>query len=184
MVNNLTSEGFNNLSTVKFQEKMKPAALKIYKQVFGENCEIEDLREDGFKVHILDKEFGIDAMLSLPTGQWLTLQEKYRKNYYISFLDFTQEYKNAEGTEHESNGEWFSLGAQLYFYGWSNKDETDFEKWIILDIVRYKLIIEKLGGLSKAGYKLYNRQYGRASFYSINLRLIEDAIIFSNFFKK
>ena len=118
---------FNKLDTVQFQEKMKPAALRIYQQVFP-GSEVEDLREEGVRVHILDREFGIDSLISLPSEQWITLQEKYRRYAALKYLDFTQEYMNAVGTPHESPGEWFKLGAQLYFYGWANEKETDFEK--------------------------------------------------------
>jgi hypothetical protein len=71
---------FENLSTVKFQMKMKPSAIRIYKKLFP-GSELVDLRENGVKIHILDKEFGIDALLNLVGGQWVSIQEKYRANF-------------------------------------------------------------------------------------------------------
>src|SRR3972149_6514992 len=97
---------FEKLATVKFQQKMKPAALRIYAKLFP-GCVVQDLRENGVRVHILDKEFGIDSLIVLEDGQWLSIQEKYRNNDAIRYLDFTQEYKNAVGTPQESNGEWY-----------------------------------------------------------------------------
>lgn len=157
---------FNDLSTVRFQKKMKPAALRIYRAVFP-GCKVEDLREEGVRVHVLDQEFGIDSLITLPSEQWITLQEKYRRHSALRYLDFTQEYMNGVGTSRESPGEWFKLGAQLYFYGWANADETAFEKWFLMDIVKYKMLVEQSGGLEHIGTLRQNNLHGRASFYAI-----------------
>lgn len=170
---------FESFETVRFQQVMKPHAIRIYKRLFP-GCELVDLREGGVKVHVLDQEFGIDALLTFPGNQWISIQEKYRDNCFLKYGDFTQEYKNADGTIHESHGEWFKLGAQLYFYGWANSDNSDFSKWVIIDIAKYKLIVNKLGGIEKAGEKRYNWKHGRASFYCIPLDTVQDAILFSN----
>ena len=140
-------------------------------------CAVEDLREDGVRVHILDQEFGIDSLISLPSRQWITLQEKYRRNAALRFLDFTQEYMNAVGTPHESPGEWFKLGAQLYFYGWANAAETDFEKWFLMDIVKYKMLVEQAGGLGRLGTLRHNNAHGRASFYAIPAKLLKSCFV-------
>ena len=167
---------FENLPTVKFQERMKPAALRIYHRLFP-GCEVEDLRKEGVKVHVLDKEFGIDALIRFQAGQWVSIQEKYRSHAALKYLDFTQEYMNAEGTEHESPGEWFKLGSQLYFYGWANEAETDFEKWAILDVAAYKLLVERAGGLPAIGTKRQNRIHGRASFFAIPIEKLRPAFV-------
>jgi hypothetical protein len=167
---------FNNLSTVKFQEKMKPYARNIYKKVFP-GCEIQDLREKGFKVHILDKEFGIDSLINFESGQWISIQEKYRKNSALKYCDFTQEYMNAVGTKFENKGEWFKLGAQLYFYGWANELENDFQKWVILDVAKYKLIVEKNNGLKNLGNLKNNFYHGNASFYAIPIMKLKDCFL-------
>ena len=140
-------------------------------------CELVDLREKGVKVHVLDKEFGIDSLLKVQTGQWFSLQEKYRAYDALRYGDFTQEYMNACGTEWESPGEWFKLYALIYFYGWANKEGTDFAKWILMDVAKYKLLVEDAGGLDKIGTYHENRRHGRASFYSIPLDAIEPAFI-------
>jgi len=167
---------FARLSTVKFQQRMKPAALRIYQRVFP-GCVIEDLREKGVKVHVLDQEFGIDALIRFTGGQWISIQEKYRTHAALRWLDFTQEYMNGEGTKFEAQGEWFKLGAQLYFYGWANADESDFEKWAILDVAKYKLIVENAGGLHCIGTKQQNQRHGRASFFAIPIRRLASAFI-------
>ncbi len=168
--------GFSELSTVKFQQKMHPAAMRIYQRLFP-GCRLEDLREEGVEVHILDKEFGIDSLINLPSGQWISIQEKYRSHDAIKYLDFTQEFMNGEGTAYESPGEWFKLGAQLYFYGWANSEETDFEKWILMDIAKYKILVERAGGLQNLGVKRKNHRHGRASFYAIPIKNLKDAIL-------
>ena len=166
---------FNDLRTVKFQQKMKPAALRIYQRIFPE-CRFEDLREKGFKVHVLDQEFGIDGLIHIEE-QWISVQEKYRKNYAMKYMDFTQEYKNAAGTQHEANGEWFKLGAQLYFYGWANKEETDFEKWALIDIAKYKMLVDSHGGLGRIGQLKFNKEHGSASFYAIPISVLEPTFV-------
>jgi len=178
--------GFENLQTVTFQEGLKAAAHRIYQKLFP-GCFVEDLRADGFKVHVLDKEFGIDKRLYLGDNSWFTIQEKYRNHDFLvnenrqvdpPWPDFTQEYKNAAGTDFETPGEWFHLGAQLYFYGWANRAGDDFRKWVILDVVKYKQIVDAGGGLESIG-KLYgNGRHGRATFYAIPLHRLMGAVIY------
>lgn len=174
---------FSSLLTEKFRERMRPHAIKIYERLMP-GCEIEDLREDGVKVHILDKEFGIDMLANLPSGQWITMQEKYRDHKFLvnpklqvepGTPDFTQEYMNAAGTRHQSKGEWFKLAAQLYFYGWAEEDESGFAKWVILDIAKYKLLVEEAGGLGQLGVLKQNQRHGSASFYAIPITRLRPA---------
>jgi|TARA_Y100000310_G_scaffold115981_1_gene114585 hypothetical protein len=166
-------------NTTLFQKKMRPAALRVYRRIFPD-CEVMDLRADGFKVHVLDKEFGIDSLIKLPSGQWLSLQEKYRRNNASKYEDFTQEYKNAVGTKYESDGEWFKLAAQVYFYGWANENETEFEKWVLIDIPQYKIIVEQSGGLKHMGVYRQNSTYGKASFFCIPIAKLDGAILKSH----
>lgn len=155
---------------------MRPYALSIYQRIFP-GCYLEDLREQGVRVHVLDREFGIDSLIHLPSAQWISIQEKYRTFDNLKYGDFTQEYKNAVGTPYESEGEWFKLGAQLYFYGWANRQEDGFAKWLLLDIARYKCLVERLGGLDKVGTIRQNCRYGRASFYAIPIEKLKPAIL-------
>lgn len=157
---------------------MKPAALKIYSKIFPD-CELKDLRERGVRVHILDKEFGIDSLINLKSRQWISIQEKYRTYYYYKTFgaDFTQEYFNAVGTIYENPGEWFSLGAQIYFYGWADEKEENFFKWALIDIVKYKIIVEKAGGLEKFGKLQQNIKHGSSNFYSFPIKKIKNAFI-------
>ena len=179
------NQSFDNLTTEKFRVRMRPHAVAIYEQLFP-GCTIEDLREQGVRVHVLDKHFGIDTLATFATGQWISIQEKYRTHPYLvnprlrinpRCPDFTQEYKNAVGTKYEEVGEWFKLGAQLYFYGWASEDESRFEKWLLMDIARYKLLVEERGGLAAIGKMRQNNRHGRASFYCIPINELKPAWI-------
>lgn len=176
---------------------MRQAAIRIYESLFP-GCYLQDLREHGAGVHVLDKEFAIDSLLVIPQGYWFSLQEKYRQNKYLvnprlqispPYPDFTQEFRNAVGTPHESQGEWFKLAAQLYFYGWSNRDETDFERWVILDVAKYKLIVQEAGGFdglphwestTTIGRLLINTGRNCANFYAIPICRLKEAIVFQS----
>jgi hypothetical protein len=176
---------FDKLGTVQFQKAMRSHAVAIYQRLFP-GCVVVDLRENGVDVHVLDKEFGVDTLVLLPSGQWISVQEKYRNHEFLvnerlqvlrGVPDFTQEYKNAYGTPTESDGEWFKLGAQLYFYGWANSDASGFEKWVLLDIAKYKMLIESLGGLDAVGEPKMNYKHGRAMFYAIPVTRLRDAFV-------
>lgn len=169
---------FANLSTEKFRVQMEPYADEIYKKTFP----IQEIKhrknmDDSFSAD-LDKYMGIDKFLVFETGQWLTVQEKYRTHDALKYLDFTQEYLNAEGTKYESPGEFFYLGAQAYFYAWANKELNGFLHWVLLDVARYKCIIEYHGGLKFIGRKHHNQKHGKASFYSIKIQDLQDAILY------
>ena len=165
--------------TLSFQKKMQPAALKIYQTIFPD-CKLQELKAEDGGVHALDQHFAIDRVITLSSGVTFSLQEKYRQNYYLRFMDFTQEYKNAHGTTNETKGEWFKLYAQLYFYGWANEEETAFEKWILMDVTKYKIVVEQAGGLEQIGQFNINDHYGGASFYGIPIIKLDKAILKSN----
>lgn len=184
MDNNGFAKPFGELETEKFRVAMRPHAIQVYRSIFGNNCVVEDLREQGVQVHVLDKEFGVDTLLTLGSGQWLSIQEKYRKPEFLTDRryradyrcpDFTQEYMNGAGTSHEAPGEWFKLGAQLYFYGWATPEWDGFAAWVLMNIPRYKLIVEQAGGLERLGILKPNRRHGSANFYCIPVRKLRKA---------
>jgi hypothetical protein len=180
------ANSFDDLTTEKFRKRMRPHALRIYAFLYP-NSKTEDLREDGVKVHVLDKEYGIDTKTTLPSGMSFTIQEKYRDNDFLCdprkqisppVPDFTQEYMNAAGTPTESQGEWFHLAAQMYFYGWANGNLSDFAAWVLFDITRYKMLVEAAGGLERVGTLKQNCRHGKASFYAIPITSLRPAWIY------
>jgi len=179
----MAKQQFSELATEKFRLRMRAHAEAVYTGLFP-GCEVKDLRAEGVSVHVLDQHFGIDTLATFATGQWVSIQEKYRTYQYLANTrwrvdprcpDFTQEYMNAVGTAHEAPGEWFKLGAQLYFYGWASEDESRFEKWFLMDIARYKLLVEERGGLAAIGELKQNNRHGRASFYAIPIDSLRPA---------
>lgn len=159
-----------------FEQRMRPAAQRVYERLFT-GCSVEFAAEDD-RLKQLDASFGIDAILRLKTGQIITTQQKFRRHENLSrYGDFTQEFRNAADSKHEAEGEWFYLAAQLYLYGWANEDESDFAAWVLLDVVRYKLLVEGRGGLEKVGRLRHNQAHGRASFYAIPLEILKPAIL-------
>ena len=70
-----------------------------------------------------------------------------------------------------------SSGGISIFYGWAREDEKGFEAWFIMDILKYKLLIQESGGIDKIGTLHRNYTHGRSSFYSIPMDAISPAII-------
>ncbi|MCY4417518.1 MAG: hypothetical protein OXE87_14590 [Chloroflexi bacterium] len=159
-----------------FQLQMRPAAVRIYQTLFPD-CQVSHLEGREGQAHVLDAEFAIDAMIRMTQGQCLSVQEKFRRHSFMRRWDFTQEYRNAVGTEYEAPGEWYKLWAQLYFYGWANAELNDFGAWFLMDIVKYKLLVEEAGGLAKLGVYHRNQRHGSADFYAIPVAALAPAIL-------
>lgn len=177
---------FAQLPQVAFSRKMQPQIESILKLHFP-NSKYETNTNIEF-----DIENAIDGRLGLPSGQKITVQSKIRKNKFLSvdklktippYPDFTQEFKNGYGTQHESLGEYFKNDAQLYFYGWANELETFVERYVLIDILKLKIFYEKYT-MGKLGTLRINSQAGKASFYCISLHNIlsnGSAVIGHNF---
>lgn len=114
-----------------------------------------------------DRDQGIDLALTLTSGAVLTIQEKVREFKYLAYDDFTQEYMNGVGTPYESAGEWFKLAADLYSYSWESDTPGVLAKWSLVNVARYKLWVDRQGGLHKVGRLKTNHEFGKASFYAI-----------------
>ena len=126
------------IETTSSRAGLRPCAERIYREHLGATLVRQPKVEAGEVVSWLDKNFAVDQLVFLKDGEsWLSVQEKYRRgNVWGStrcrvdsrYPDFTQEYKNGAGTTLESSGEWFKLGAHLYFYAWANEAETGFRR--------------------------------------------------------
>ena len=162
----------------QFQLQMRPAAIRIYQELFP-GSRVAHLEGEQGQAHPLDAELGIDALIRMTRGQNLSVQEKFRRHSYMGYWDFTQEYRNAVGTPHEEPGEWFKLAAQVYFYGWANAAGTDFAAWALIDIAKYKMLVEQAGGLGNIGTHKQNRRHGSADFYAIPIGKLAPAILVS-----
>ncbi|GAJ11261.1 unnamed protein product, partial [marine sediment metagenome] len=80
---------------------------------------------------VLDKELGIDVIFTLNNGMRLTCQEKFNSHTYSYKQNATVEYENdpIRGIP----GDWFTMIAQLYFFGFASKDEKSFDLWVLFD---------------------------------------------------
>ena len=153
-----------------FERRMRSPVEEVY-QTYFPDCRVRYTREHD-ELRPFDEHFAIDTILELRSGQIITAQQKCRRNQYLKYKDFTQEFMNAAGGIYETPGEWFHLAAQLYFYGWANQAEDGLAAWVVLDVVRYKMLVEQAGGLDKVGTLRKNRVHGRASFYVIPMEIL------------
>lgn len=167
---------FNELSTVKLHDRLLPFVEPIYRQIIP-GCKRQSIRGTNLFGGCLDVDFGIDAFIYLPDRSFITVQEKLRKFREPQYRDFTQERKNAARTIYENDGEWFKLGAQLYFYAWGRNDLSGFVDWKLLDIAELKLTVARQGGLDRIGVLNVNKKYGKADFYGIPFERLKSAII-------
>ena len=147
---------------------LRPAALAIYQRLFP-GCMVEEHKiEDGKHVHELDKGYGIDCHLRLSSKCILTLQEKYRRNSYYRFHDYTQEYINGFETAMQKEGEWFHMAADFCFYGWADEAGTGFVDWMLIDVSRFKASLCTMDKFLEAGVKwIPNKRHGSALFFTL-----------------
>jgi len=174
---------FEDRATEQFRVRMRPKAIALYAKLFP-GWEFIDLRANGERGHILDEEYGIDAEIRCPGSCSLTLQEKFRDyKHLIEYGDFTQGYMTRYHTPDVAEGEWFKLNTALYFYGWADDEESEFVKWIMLDVFTYKLLAVHAGGLDRLGGRnslRQNRRWGQTAFYPIQLDALKPAIVASS----
>ena len=112
-----------------FNQKMQEYANLIYRSMWNISGIQRNLGE-------LDKERGIDIKLTLESGLTIDIQEKFRRNHYIKFWQFTIEYKN--DPRKNEPGEFYKLAANYYFYSYSNIKENGFKYWWLIDLNRFK----------------------------------------------
>ena len=160
-----------------FEEKMTKHIDEIYFKLF-KNRLINIYRskrdsENNNKLLFMDMELAIDTHLLLSNGSILTFQEKTRRNKFLTYNDFTFEYYNDPKTKEE--GEWFKLASQLYFFGYSNKNENGYDKFWILNVARLRTGIISKYSLDKLEEKFlkYNKPPAKANFFAIPFDILE-----------
>jgi hypothetical protein len=164
---------------IGFERRMRGPVERVY-QTYFPGCQVKYTREHD-ELRPFDDHFAIDTVLELRNGGIVTAQQKCRRyRYFLQYRDFTQEYMNAVGSTYESRGEWFHLASQIYFYGWANQEENGLVAWLILDVVKYKALVERKGGLENIGTLRQNKDHGSASFYTIPTQILRPAFIGSH----
>ena len=109
---------------------------RLYNYVFDleDGIAITECNIDS-KLARYDKDFGVDVILTLKTGQTITVQEKVLTT---TFDTVTAEfYQN-----HRDNipGDWFTLKSDLYFVGYTNPDTNSLRVFILLNWLTVKLM--------------------------------------------
>jgi len=122
-------------------QKLWPVANRLYREIFDSigaplvdgyeriECTLEEFKA-GY-----DRFLGVDVLLTLETGQVLTLQEKF---LMTSFRTATVEYYQRPQAQEE--GDWFKLKCQLYFVGYNYPSpDNQFSTYVLLDWPRVVL---------------------------------------------
>ena len=116
---------------------MRPVADDLYREIIPGIKDIDRRYRMRLPlpVHVelgvLDKELGIDVIFTLNNGMRLTCQEKFGSPIFTYLKDVTVEYYN--DPIHLVPGDWFTMVAQLYFFGFASKDYKSFDLWVLLD---------------------------------------------------
>lgn len=105
--------------------RMRPVADRLYKQCWGDDIKIERLEQPGN--YVLDRFFGVDLIITFPTGMMFTGQEKFLSPQYASWKSLTAEYMNSP----DKKGDWFHLASQFYFCGYASKNWDSFQYWVM-----------------------------------------------------
>ena len=156
-----------------FEEKMTPFIDEIYKKHFGYDIKISrSTRENETKTTLFaDRFLAIDTFIRFPDGQTINLQEKSRLFKFLEYNDFTiQYYKNSES---KTEGYWFYLMAQLYFFGIANENNDGYEKYYILNVVVLRIALKSLDTKSLLKLKRNNQKSTDSDFIPIPFETIE-----------
>ena len=121
----------------KFEKRMRPVADKLYPEIIpgikdiGRRYRMRLPLPVHVELGVLDKELGIDVIFTLNNGMRLTCQEKFGSQNFKYLEDVTVEYYN--DPVRLVPGDWFTMIAQLYFFGFASKDYKTFDLWVLLD---------------------------------------------------
>lgn len=127
---------------------------RLYRHLFeladGESiapCKPDD------KLGRYDRDFGVDVILSLKSGQTITVQEKVLTTNYDTVT--VEYYQNGITGE---QGDWFKLKCDLYFVGYaSGKKDTSGEyvldRFILLDWLLVRIAHDNIGWMIRENKK-------------------------------
>ena len=119
------------------ERRMRPVADKLYGQIIPGIKDIDRRYQMRLplplhvELGVLDRELGIDVFFTLNNGMRLTCQEKFGSPSFTYLEDVTVEYYN--DPVRLVPGDWFTMIAQLYFFGFASKDYKTFDLWVLLD---------------------------------------------------
>jgi len=113
-----------------------------------------------------DQKLSYDMIVS---GK-VELSVRIRKNEYLRYRDFTIRSRSMNGYKCEIDKLIEGMG-NIYFYGWMNKEETQLDYWIVVDINRIR------DKLLKNGTERKNFDGTKFIAYSIDFLRTESALI-------
>lgn len=161
-----------------FEEKMTPFIDNIYKDIFKEKLvsikRSSRNKENDKKLLFMDINLAIDTHLTFNNGSIITFQEKTLRYSKISFNQFTFEYYNDPKIKDE--GEWFKLAAQMYFFGYANKNETGYEKYFILNVAKLRTALLNNFTIKQLedNYLRKNPAPAKANFFAIPFSILKN----------
>lgn len=161
-----------------FEERMRPHIDAIYKGLFNGRLEIikrcDRNGNESKKMLLMDMEMAIDTHLTFYDGSVLTFQEKTLRHYQRKWKQFTFEYYNDPKTR--DKGEWFKLAAQLYFFGYANKEETGYSSFWILNVAKLRTRLMSRFTIEEMERRFlkHNKPPAKANFFAIPFSIIED----------
>jgi hypothetical protein len=107
-----------------YWQKLKADAIKRFEMSDGERL-------------VLDTKLAVDCIVTLPTGQLLTVQEKFLGYKFSRYNSLTFEYYQDWQTGED--GDWFKCLADLLLVAYFNEAEDAFDKWAIISAAWLKL---------------------------------------------
>lgn len=119
-----TNISFNRHPRRQQEIRGRPFADSIYRSIFGDIAIARDNM-------VLDKQFAIDAVITMSNGMPMTGQEKFLSSAYASFRSITVEYHQVAATGEP--GDWFKLPPMFYFVGYFNEGENGFDPWCMVN---------------------------------------------------
>ena len=155
-----------------FDEGLTAKKDEIYRNLFKVDDIVRSDRKNfinGATSKILDEKLGIDCLIYLQSGGYITSQEKVLRYSKMHFLQLTIEYENNRiGSKY---GDWFHLASQIYFFGYATPDETNIAKYWIFDVCKLRLYLDEINFPIK-NYVRNNTGVERSSFVAIPVEII------------
>lgn len=171
----------------QFERRMRPVADILYWQIIPGITRIDRDYPSHLplplhlELGVLDKELGLDVIFTLKNGMRLTCQEKFNSADYAALEDVTVEHYNDPILL--IPGDWFTMIAQLYFFGFAARDYKSFSLWVLLDWP--KTVLETIKGNISWQRKCNTKGGAKADFMkTLMVDLPNDCILDTNLISK
>lgn len=143
---------------------------KYYPKIWKDFVSVESFTTGG-KNKEFDLKLGIDRRIILKKSS-LLIQERFRRSNYYHYNDLTIRFKRPLHKQEFS--EFFKIKADLFVYGWANKEMNDF---LGIRIIKIKELIELIKA-KKIKFKTQENPDGSSNFLIISFNDIPKDLIF------